>query len=66
MRNDAFWLIVLAVFVAFVMVAGSLVNPREVPVIWQGDRPTCPVGYQATTDQDAAIAHEPPVCTRDK
>ena len=62
MRNDLFWAIVLAAFIAFVLVAGPLVNPREVPVIWDGDRPTCPAGYQPTADQDHADA---PVCTRD-
>ena len=56
MRNDLFWAIVLAVFVAFVFVAGPLVNPREVPVIWDGDRPSCPVGYDLSADEAEARA----------
>lgn len=46
----------MAAFIAFVMVAGSLVRSPEVPVIWQGDSPSCPVGYDLTADEAEAHA----------
>jgi len=33
-----------------------LKNCAEVPVIWQGNTPTCPAGYNAVAEESEAIA----------